>query len=78
MFPIVIASTLWALSGWVVNQELFATLSSRYSNDSIVEAALRRDGLAGSAGSGDWVSVAARLFGMQPFVGIAAGAAIVQ
>ena len=78
MFPIVIASTLWAISGWVVNQELFATLSSRYSNDSIVEAALRRDGLAGSAGSGDWVSVAARLFGMQPFVGIAAGAAIVQ
>lgn len=78
MFPIVVVATVWAISGWVVNQELFATLSSQYGNDSIVAAANRRSGPTVPAGSGDWVGIAARLLGMQPFVGIACGAAVVH
>lgn len=78
MFPIVIAASVWALSGWVVNQELFATLSSRYGNDSIVAAALRRGGPVAPGGSDDWVAICARILGVQPFVGIAAGIAVVH
>lgn len=75
MLPIVAAAVTWALAGWVVNQELFATLSSRYGNDSIVASALDRSAPIAQAGTGDWVGIAARTFGMQPFVGLAAGAA---
>lgn len=78
LFPIFVAATVWALGGWVVNQEFFATLSSRYGNESIVEAAMHRSIPTVPAGSGDWVSIAARLFGMQPFAGIACGAAVVH
>lgn len=78
MFPIVITAVAWALSGWVVNQELFATLSSGYGNDSIVAASLRRSAQRLPAGFGDWVSIAARTFGMQPFVGIAVVAAVIH
>lgn len=78
MLPIVAAAVTWALAGWVVNQELFATLSSRYGNDSIVSSALDRGAPIAQAGTGDWVSIVARTFGMQPFVGIAAGAAAVH
>ncbi|MGV1006315.1 MAG: hypothetical protein ACOYEV_16470 [Candidatus Nanopelagicales bacterium] len=78
MFPIVVVATVWAISGWVVNQELFATLSSRYGNESIVAAANRRSGPTAPAGSGDWVGIAARIFGMQPFAGFACGAAMVH
>ncbi len=78
IFPVTVAAAVWALSGWVVNQELFATLSSRYGNDSIVAAAMRRSGPMVPAGSGDWLGIAARTFGMQPFAGIVCGAAAVH
>lgn len=76
LFPIVMAAGIWALTGWVVNQELFATLSSHYGNFSQVEAAMDRGGSQGRAASGDWVVISARLLGMQPFAGIAAAGAV--
>lgn len=78
MFPIVVAATVWALSGWVVNQELFATLSSRYGNANIVAEALRRSGAATPAGWSDLWSIAARILGMQPFTGIAVAGAVIH
>ena len=77
LFPIAIATLLWALAGWVVNQELFATLTSRYGNYSQVAGATARGGPLTRAASADWVVVSARLFGMQPFVGIATAGALV-
>lgn len=78
IFPITVTAVLWALSGWVVNQELFATLSSQYGNGTIVESAIRR-GLPKASGSAEeWLSIAARLLGVQPFAGIACGAAVVH
>lgn len=76
LFPIAVTATVWALGGWVVDQELFATLSSRYGNESIVRVTLRERAPRIPAGSGDWVAIAARMFGMQPFVGIACAAAV--
>ncbi len=76
LFPIVTAALVWALAGWVVNQELFATLTSRYGNESQVAGAVARGGSLSQAASSDWVVISARLFGMQPFVGIAAAGAV--
>ena len=78
VFPIAVTAAVWALGGWVVDQELFAALSSRYGNGSIVQTARRHSVPTVPAGSGVWVVIAARVFGMQPFVGIACGAAIVH
>ena len=78
LFPIATTAAIWALTGWVVNEELFATLSSRYGNDSQVAGAMERGGPLSHAASADWVVISARLFGMQPFVGIAAAGAVVH
>lgn len=75
MFPIVMAATAWALSGWVVNQELFAPITSQYGNTTQVGDAIQR-GYLGTGGGSEWMLVAARMFGMQPFVGIAAVGAV--
>ncbi|KUI32353.1 hypothetical protein AU195_08865 [Mycobacterium sp. IS-1496] len=75
MFPLVSAFAIWALTGWVVSGELFATLSSQYGNDSQVAAAMDRASPLAGAASDDWVVIAARLLGMQPFVLIAAAGA---
>ncbi|MET0704235.1 MAG: hypothetical protein ABWY93_31695 [Mycobacterium sp.] len=71
LFPIALAFITWAVTGWIVNGELFATLSSRYGNGSQVAEAVARSGTAHSA-SADLLLIAVRLFAMQPFVGIAA------
>lgn len=76
LFPIATAAVVWAMAGWVVNQELFATLTSRYGNESQVAGAVARGGPLSRAASADWVVVSARLFGMQPFVGLAAAGAL--
>ncbi|AQT82535.1 hypothetical protein B1R94_03365 [Mycolicibacterium litorale] len=76
LFPITVAAVVWALTGWVVNQELFATLTSRYGNESQVAGAMARGGPLSRAASADWVVVSARMFGMQPFVGIASAGAL--
>lgn len=78
LFPIAITATVWALGGWVVDQQLFATLSSRYGNENIVRMTMREWAPRVPAGSGDWVAIAARMFGMQPFVGIACAVAVFQ
>lgn len=76
MFPLVSAFCIWALTGWVVTGELFATLSSQYGNDSQVAAAMNRASPLAGAASDDWVVIAARLLGMQPFALIAAAGAV--
>lgn len=77
LFPIAVSASLWALTGWVVNHELFATLSSQYGNESQVKSATERGGPLARAASADWVVIAARLLGMQPFVGIAGAGAVI-
>jgi len=76
LLPIVTVVAAWALTGWVVNHELFATLTSQYGNERQVAGAVDRSGsLAGSA-SAEWVVIAARTLGMQPFTLIAIAIAI--
>ncbi len=78
LFPIAVSASLWALTGWVVNHELFATFSSQYGNESQVKSAMQRGGPLARAASADWVVIAARMLGMQPFVGIAAAGAVIH
>lgn len=75
IFPIAHCVGLWALTGWVVNHELLATLTSQYGNGKQVEGAIRRGQLVRDSPT-VWVVISARLLGMQPFVGIAAAAAV--
>ena len=74
LFPIATAFLVWAITGWIINDEFFATLSSQYGNASQVAGRL-------AAGTGDadaqWPVIAARLFGMQPLTGLAVAAAVV-
>jgi hypothetical protein len=76
LFPLVTAVAAWALAGWVVNHELFATVTSQYGNGRQVADAVDRSGPLARAASDDWVVISARLLGMQPFVGIAAAASV--
>ena len=76
LFPMVCAFTTWALTGWIVSGELFATLSSQYGNGSQVAGAVERSGALAQAASDDWVVIGARLMGMQPFVGLATAGAV--
>ena len=32
LFPTALAASIWALTGWVINHELFAIVSSQYGN----------------------------------------------
>ncbi|ORA45118.1 hypothetical protein BST22_23950 [Mycolicibacterium chubuense] len=73
-FPVVTAFFVWAVTGWIINDEFFATLSSQYGNSSQVAGRLARG--TGDAGA-QWPVVAARLFGMQPLTGVAVAAAVV-
>ncbi len=77
LLPIAVSASLWELTGWVVNHELFATFSSQYGNESQVKSAMQRGGPLARAASADWVVIAARMLGMQPFVGIAAAGAVI-
>lgn len=76
LFPMVCAFTTWAVTGWVVSGELFATLSSQYGNGNQVAGAMERGGPQAQAASDDWVVIAARLMGMQPFVALATAGAV--
>jgi len=78
LFPIALSTTLWALTGWIINHELFATFSSQYGNESQVKSATQRGGPLALAASSDWVVIAARMLGMQPFVGFAAAGAVIH
>lgn len=72
-FPVVVAFMVWAMTGWIINNELFATLSSQYGNASQVAGRLSRGTVDAGA---QWTVVAARLFGMQPLTGVAVAAAV--
>lgn len=76
MFPLVCALSTWAVTGWIVSGELFATLSSQYGNGSQVAGAMERAGPLAQAASDDWVVIGARLLGMQPFVVLATAGAV--
>lgn len=67
-FPLVVAFALWALSGWVISGDLFATLSSQYGNTSQVSVGKAKNVITQY---GDWFVVAEKLFSMQPFAGVA-------
>lgn len=75
LFPIATAFVAWAAVGWVINGELFATLTSQYGNSSQLAFAREHGGINRDA---DWLVIAQRLFAMQPFVGIAAIFAMVH
>ena len=76
VFPIAHLVMIWAVTGWVVNHELFATLTSQYGNGMQVADVVRRGRLVRDSPTA-WVVISARLLGMQPFVGIAASGAAV-
>lgn len=75
MFPIAHFAALWAVTGWVVNHELLATVTSQYGNGRQVAGAIQRGDLVRDSPT-VWVAISARLLGMQPFVGIAAAGAV--
>lgn len=73
-FPVAVAIIIWAVTGWIINGELFATFSSQYGNSSQVAQRMAHVGRT-DAGS-QWVVVAARLLGMQPLTGLAVAMAV--
>lgn len=75
MFPFATAFVAWAVTGWIINDELFATLSSQYGNSSQVAGRLAHAG--GHDAGSTWPVIASRLFGMQPLIGVAVAVAVV-
>ena len=75
LFPTALAASIWALTGWVINHELFAIVSSQYGNANTVASAIQRGAQLGGSAT-EWVTISARLLGMQPFVGIATAGAM--
>ncbi|MFS0898603.1 hypothetical protein [Mycolicibacterium litorale] len=75
MFPFATAFVAWAVTGWIINDELFATLTSQYGNSSQVAGRLAHT--AGHDAGSTWPVIASRLFGMQPLVGVAVAVAVV-
>jgi hypothetical protein len=73
-FPVAVTIVVWAVTGWIINGELFATFSSQYGNSSQVAQRLAHVGHI-DPGSG-WLVIAARLFGMQPLTGFAVAMAV--
>jgi hypothetical protein len=68
VFPALMAFVVWALAGWIVSGELFATVSSQYGNSSQVEVAIAHGALDHNS---NWLVIAGRLVAMQPFIGLA-------
>lgn len=75
MFPFAVAFIAWAATGWIINDELFATLTSQYGNSSLVAGPLTH--AAGHDSGSTWPVIASRLFGMQPLTGVAVAVAVV-
>ncbi|MGE2716872.1 hypothetical protein ACQI4L_22680 [Mycolicibacterium litorale] len=75
VFPFATAFVAWAVTGWIINDELFATLTSQYGNSSQVAGRLAH--AAGHDAGSTWPVIASRLFGMQPLVGVAIAVAVV-
>jgi hypothetical protein len=75
IMPIAVTFIIWAIAGWVLADELFAQLSSRYGNAAQVANALAHQGGVKPAYTA-WPSIGGKLFTMQPLVVIAAGIAV--
>ena len=76
LFPLGVAFVAWAVTGWILTGQLFATLSSQYGNTSQVATSLARG--AGVADIGqEWMVLAIRTLAMQPFTGFAVAIAVV-
>lgn len=75
ILPIAVAFVVWALLGWVLADELFAQLSSRYGNAAQVASWVERQGGVRPPTS-QWPVISGRLFAMQPLVVLAAGLAV--
>jgi hypothetical protein len=67
-FPIIVAVVSWALTGWIVNGELFATLTSQYGNSAQLAFAREHGGVSNNS---DWLVIVQRMFAIQPFIGFA-------
>ena len=74
LFPAVTAFLAWGVTGWIINDEFFATLSSHYGNSS--QNAGRLAALAGRDAGASWPVIVARLFGMQPLVLVSVAVAV--
>ena len=75
VMPIAVMFVVWAVAGWVLADELFAQLSSRYGNAAqVANSVAAQGGLRPSFTA--WPVIAGRLFGMQPFVVIASAIAV--
>jgi hypothetical protein len=68
VFPFTVAFAVWAITGWIISGELFATISSQYGNSSQVAVAIAHGALDHNS---NWLVIAQRLLAMQPFVGLA-------
>jgi hypothetical protein len=71
LFPFTVAFVVWAVTGWIVNDTLFATLTSKYGNGSQIAESMSRSVVLAQAGDESWSLISARLLAMQPFVGVA-------
>lgn len=75
VLPIAVTFVVWAITGWVLADELFAQLSSRYGNAAQVANSVEAQGGVRPAFT-DWPVIAGRLFAMQPFAVFASGLAV--
>jgi len=75
IMPIAVTFIIWAIAGWVLADELFAQLSSRYGNAAQVANALAHQGGVKPAYTA-LPSIGGKLFTMQPLVVVAGGIAV--
>lgn len=75
ILPIAVTFVVWAITGWVLADQLFAQLSSRYGNSAQVAASVKHQGGVLPSFTA-WPVIAGRLFAMQPLVVVAAGIAV--
>ena len=76
LFPLGVAFVAWAVTGWILTGQLFATLSSQYGNTSQVATSLARGAGVVDIGQ-EWMVLAIRTLAMQPFTGFAVAIAVV-
>lgn len=75
IMPIGVTFIIWAIAGWVLADELFAQLSSRYGNAAQVANAVAHQGGVRPAYTA-LPAIGGKFFAMQPLVVIAAGLAV--
>jgi len=75
VLPIAVTFIVWAIAGWILADELFAQLSSRYGNAAQVAASVEHQGGMRPSFTA-WPVIAGRLFAMQPLAVVAAGIAV--